>query len=859
MKTTRCKALRAHSVPGKLKALTVCMLLSCPASAGYYFDPDLLQGAGYGSTGDLSRFNQADDVLPAADYVLDIRLNGQLLRSQETVTFTDAREAGGRTEPCLTQTVIDAIAVRDKPADPEAAPGCQLISTLGKNIYWETDMASLLLNITIPQADLYRAPRGYVPVSEWEPGSAALFLRHNTSLYRTENTTSGFRYDYLWSNVNTGVNLGLWQLRHQGNLRYSDDGAGGAHYRYNTNRTWLQRPLPMIDSLLTLGDGTTDSSLFGSLSFNGIRMGTDPRMWPQGKRGYAPEVRGVAATTARVEVLQQEKVIYETTVSPGAFVISDLYNTANQGDLQVRVTEADGRVSTFTVPYSSVPDSVRPGNWSYELATGHVRQYYNEDNRFIEGILKRGVSNYLTSNSGIRLADDYQAGLLGGVFATGAGAFGLNAVYSRAGFEQGHREQGWRLEASYSKTFVTGTNLMLAAYRYSTRGYRDLQDALGVRRQNRDHVTYYSDTLHQRNNFSATLSQSAGRWGMFSLNASTADYYSDASRVTQLQFGYSNSWHNISFNLNMARQRTARSGHSYGRFLDTDSGNRRYTENTVSLSVSVPLNFGQNSTQLMFSANRSRSSDNGMVNMSGTSGESQSLSWSAYSGLEHPETGSNSTTLGGSLEARTGLGTFRATASRGHDYRQYGLGASGTLLLHSGGLTAGPYTSDTFALIEAPGARGATIRNGQGATVDRFGYALLPSMTPYRYNTVSLETGEMDDDVELQGGSKRVVPYAGAIARVTFDTLSGQAALINTTLTDGSAPPMGAEVADSKGTPLGMVGQAGQIYARLPEQSGVLYVIWGKKASQHCRVYYQLPAKKTETIIHQLTLPCKPE
>jgi outer membrane usher protein FimD/PapC len=38
-------------------------------------------------------------------------------------------------------------------------------------------------------------------------------------------------------------------------------------------------------------------------------------------------------------------------------------------------------------------------------------------------------------------------------------------------------------EASYSRTFDTGTNLVLAAYRYSTSGFRDLQDVLGVRRQ----------------------------------------------------------------------------------------------------------------------------------------------------------------------------------------------------------------------------------------------------------------------------------------------------------------------------------------------------------------------------------------
>ncbi|MDI5754496.1 hypothetical protein MJL79_30500 [Salmonella enterica subsp. enterica serovar Montevideo] len=34
-------------------------------------------------------------------------------------------------------------------------------------------------------------------------------------------------------------------------------------------------------------------------------------------------------------------------------------------------------------------------------------------------------------------------------------------------------------------------------------------------------------------------------------------------------------------------------------------------------------------------------------------------------------------------------------------------------------MTAGPYTSDTFALIHADGAQGAIVQNGQGAAVDR--------------------------------------------------------------------------------------------------------------------------------------------
>lgn len=715
--------------------------------------------------------------------------------------------------------------------------------------------------MVVPQAGLLHSPRGFIPVSEWDAGETALFLRHNTNFYHTENTDSHLRYDYLWSNINGGLNLGLWQVRHQGNLRYADDNQTGGHYKYNAVATSVQRPLPQLDSIIAFGDNYTNSSLFGNLSFNGVKLSTDQRMWPQGKRGYAPEVRGVATTTAHVVVRQQGKVIYETTVAPGAFVINDLYNTRGQGDLTVDVVEANGQVSRFTVPYSAVPDSIRPGNWNYELAMGYVRQYYSVENKFVEGVLQRGMSNVLTANMGSRLADNYQAFLAGGVLATSVGAFGLNTVFSSAHVENNEKQQGWRVEASYSKTFTTGTNLVLAAYRYSTSGYRDLQDVLGVRRQEKNGTLYYSDTLNQRNNFSATLSQPMGDWGMLSFTGSTSDYYNNASRITQLQLGYSNSWRDISFNISAARQRSTYSSRYFSSVNDRDFDNesqRKYTENTVSLGISIPFDFGSSRSQINLDMNRSRDSRTATVGMSGTTGEKSSTSWALYSGIEHNNDSGDSSTWGGNIEHRTSVGAFRAYASRGESYQQYGLGMSGTLVAHRGGITAGPYTSDTFALVEAPGARGAEIRNGQGATVDRFGYAILPSLTPYRYNTISLDSQNMADDVELQGGSKRLVPYAGAISRVTFKTTHGKATLINTTLPDGSQPPMGADVTDSDGEAVGIMGQGGQIYARIAAQSGVLFVKWGKNAAQQCQVWYQLPTTR-DAPLYQLTLPCRQE
>jgi outer membrane usher protein len=842
------------------KGLAVLMgLMTANAAWGeeYYFDPALFQGSAYGQS--LGQFNQQH--IAAGSYLVDIWVNNELVKTGVKITFT-APANGGEPEPCLPASLMKAVQLKAM-ADNVADDACRPLTAWANGASWQFESSTLRLQLTIPMAALSRQPRGFISPSEWDSGALALFLRHNTSYTLTENTDSHYRYQYLWSGINAGTNIGLWQVRHQGNLRYVDSSQSGSAYRYNAVRTWVQRPIESLNSVMTLGDSYTDSSLFGSISFNGVKLATDERMWPQGKRGYAPEVRGVAASSAHVVIKQLGKVIYETHVPPGAFVIDDLYNTRNQGDLTVDVIEASGKISSFTVPYSAVPDSVRPGNWHYSLALGRVRQYYSVNNDFFEGTLQRGVNNNVTVNLGSRIAEDYQAWLAGGVWATGFGAFGMNATWSNARVQNDERQQGWRAELSYSKTFTSGTNLVLAAYRYSTRGFRELQDVLGVRREQATGADYYSDTLQQRNRLSATVSQPLGDYGTLNLSASSADYYGNQSRITQLQLGYSNQWNRISYGVNVARQRTSWDNPRFYNSVNDpqDSSSRqKYSETTISLNVSVPFDWGNSRSSIAMNYNQSSQSRSSTLSMSGSAGENNDFSWSTYGGYERYRNGTSgsSSTFGGSVQENTRIGAVRASYDQGENYRQSALGASGTLVLHSGGLTAGPYTSETFALIHAEGAQGAVVQNGQGAVIDGFGYAIMPSLSPYRSNNVSLDSRTMNNEAELTGGSQRVVPYAGAIARVNFATLKGKAVLINLKAADGRVPPMGADVLDAEGTVIGMVGQGGQIYARIASASGSLQVRWGNAANQACHVRYQLNIDSPDDIIH-LNKTCEKE
>jgi outer membrane usher protein len=63
-----------------------------------------------------------------------------------------------------------------------------------------------------------------------------------------------------------------------------------------------------------------------------------------------------------------------------------------------------------------------------------------------------------------------------------------------------------------------------------------------VRRQQQHGDNYYSDTLKQRNRFTATLSQNMDDYGTLSLSGSSTDYYNNRSRITELQLSYNNMW-----------------------------------------------------------------------------------------------------------------------------------------------------------------------------------------------------------------------------------------------------------------------------------------------------------------------------
>ncbi|PLL17520.1 fimbrial assembly protein, partial [Klebsiella michiganensis] len=187
--------------------LTISFVVTYLPSASaqdYYFDPALLKGSALGQ--DMERFNKKITPVQSGKYVLDVYVNNTLISISETINIMERED--GKTEPCLTRELIAKLAIRINAVVAAESHQCVPVSDAGATIQAEVDLSQSRLNLSVPQSNMFQNPRGFIPVESWDSGVMALFLRHNTNFTRTENTGTNFKYNYLWSNINAGTNLG---------------------------------------------------------------------------------------------------------------------------------------------------------------------------------------------------------------------------------------------------------------------------------------------------------------------------------------------------------------------------------------------------------------------------------------------------------------------------------------------------------------------------------------------------------------------------------------------------------------------------------------------------------------------------
>ncbi|MFC0139348.1 fimbria/pilus outer membrane usher protein [Erwinia mallotivora] len=201
----------------------------------------------------------------------------------------------------------------------------------------------------------------------------------------------------------------------------------------------------------------------------------------------SPEVRGIAYSNAVVRVKQGGNVIYEQNVPPGEFNISNMTALGYGGNLDVTVTESNGVIRTFQIPYSSIPQLLRKGYFRYSVATGEVRRIgLASTPTLFESTLQYGLSNSITAYGGLQTTSDKNYSALNGGMAVNTilGAISAGVTYSAvpAAFKtekERSLKNNSRLKLSYSKLISeTHTNFNVASYYLTGDNFYTLDEAL---------------------------------------------------------------------------------------------------------------------------------------------------------------------------------------------------------------------------------------------------------------------------------------------------------------------------------------------------------------------------------------------
>lgn len=842
--------------------IAACTCSSVNAAAeSWSFDPALLGGE-EGRNVDISVFNEGSQ-LPGI-YPVDILLNGDVVDSREMV-FHQARDKSGKRflKTCLTEALLTQYGVKT-----EQYPGLFAARASEKTTDDETQQCAALtaipqatetfqfyrqqLLLSVPQAALRPKVSGLAPQELWDDGIPALRMNYRINTARSTSSGSGSSTNStIFAQLEPGANLGAWRLRNLTTWQKE----GQSPEKWQTAWTYAERGLYGLKSRLALGDRYTPADIFDSIPFRGVMLGSDEAMVPYNQREFAPVIRGIAHTQARIEVKRSSYVIYSTTVAPGPFALTDLPSAGDGGDLQVTVFENDGHQQSFIVPSTTPAIALREGYFKYNLMSGRYRPSNGavSDSYVAQASLMYGLPWGITAYGGLQGAAHYSAASLGlGVSLNRLGAISLDGIQEQRKPHRKAHAQGSAWRVRYSKNIeATNTGFTFSSYRYASSGFHGLSAVLDSDRAHDAGEYLNQNNLRRKTRSSLTLSQSLGQWGSVSLTGARESYWQQRGTRDELMVSWSTSFHDATCSLNWT-QRQEPVYHSGAQ----PAG--RKTDREVSFWISLPLdrwmgNHTRASYQMVNGDIR------GAQHEMGLNGDSfdRRLSWDVRERMTpgNPATDRNSSLV--NLTWRGAYGELKGGYRYSPSSRQMNAGLAGGVVIHRHGITLGQPLGETVALVEAPGAAGVSAGDIPGVKTDFRGYTTLDYVMPYQANLVTLDPNTLPADVEVPQTDTRIVPTAGAVIAAKFSTRTGARAVITLTQANNRLVPFGALVTlagNETNTGAGITGDGGEVYMSGLPQTGRLLVSLGHERS--CIADYRLPEEKSSAGIYALSAMC---
>lgn len=285
--------------------------------------------------------------------------------------------------------------------------------------------------------------------------------------------------------------------------------------------------------------------------------------------------------------------------------------------------------------------------------------------------------------------------------------------------------------------------------------------------------------------------------GSIYLNAMRMQYWGDSKKYNQINIGYNNRWKKLSYSIGLAK---------------TDS--RTYDSRRIYLNLSIPFDFAESSVN--WSASMQKESGDTKAtslstSISGTLGENNQTSYSINaSRYTYDELNTSTNNLSTYFTQRLPQATLTASVGKSTDSNQYGFGATGGIVAHPYGITLTNSISDTYTIVHAKGAAGASLENAWGVKLDRWGNAIYSNATPYQFNSIALDPKNLPANINLKENKQEIIPRQNSATLAEFEVQKTSLLLLTITNANGRFS-MGTQVFNQEQKVVGHISQSDEV------------------------------------------------
>ncbi|KWZ37319.1 fimbrial protein [Burkholderia savannae] len=754
------------------------LAVSSPSSsAAVEFDTQTLIARGYSA--DIAKFFSGDSRFLPGRQEVTIALNAHQ-------TYTTNVQFDDDGDPCFDAALLGTLRLR-KPSD---LAGCVDPEQMWPEFHMKLHPGQFRIDMTVPEKafDPKRRDDGL------HSGGKAMLLNYDVFAQRFDTRFGNSHY--FQARIEPGFNIGNWSFRNRGSLTNSSNG-----FSYQLQDTYLARTVDAWGAIAQIGQFTSAGESLGGLPMLGVQIGSDSLQ--SGGQLTVP-IQGIAESNATVEVRQRGRVVYRTIVPPGPFMLSDIGNVAQNADLQIEITEQDGRKRRFEMPVGmSYADAKQPMTW--QAAIGRYQDAGHSDGRrtpaiFATGEVSFSAFNNLRVSTAALAAPGYVHASAQGTLSVESGAWLASGVrYSRAaGVGQGYQ---FELQGS---TRIGGNVFASASWLSRSNRYTTPDVALGSLRD----ATGAGQTKHSAN---ASVNWAHPRWGSFTYGLSYNSFFGASSTLSHtLSIGRKIGRANVS----LAAQISPKYGSS------------------VYANVSIPLGGGSLSAR---SARSQRGDLTFGTSYSNRLGRNGSYSIGA-SGDKNGQTANASFSMNTGL-AQIGAGVAQSTTNSRSTY----VSVSGGIAYANGLFgTASSRIGDTFAIVSVPNQKGLRISAPGGTSITNpLGTAIIPSVTPYTKAQLRLDTQSLPMNVRLDTTTVDIGLRRGSVLTRTINATETRQLMLTIRDSTGATAPVGTTVLDEQGQFLGtIVGDGNFILS--DDDIGKPIRLSGVNRSE-CRVTYDAP------------------